>query len=77
MGRIEEEAKLSVQQVSDVLWSARSAGSRMILPCTSDRGLVAILKDLGLVREQLGHVVLTPTGVERRRRCSPYPALSA
>ncbi|KQT31226.1 hypothetical protein ASG29_14725 [Sphingomonas sp. Leaf412] len=71
MGRIDEK------QLSDVLWSARSAGSRMILPCTSDRGLIALLKELGLVREQLGHMVLTPTGVERRRRCSPYPALSA
>lgn len=77
MGRTEESARLSADQVADVLWSARSAGSRMILPCTSDRRLVAMLKELGLVREQLGHVVLTPTGVERRRRCSPYLPLSA
>jgi hypothetical protein len=49
----------------------------MILPCGSDQVSVTILKELGLVRERLGHLVLTPQGVERRRRCSPYPALSA
>lgn len=49
----------------------------MILPSGSDRVSVTVLKELGLVREQLGHLVLTPQGCERRRRCSPYPALSA
>lgn len=49
----------------------------MILPSGSDRLSVSMLKELGLVREQLGHLVLTPQGCERRRRCSPYPALSA
>lgn len=63
--------------VETLLWAARSAGSRMILPCGSDRGLVSAMKELGLVRERLGHLVLTPQGMERRRRCSPYPALSA
>ncbi|NJR78082.1 hypothetical protein [Sphingomonas corticis] len=49
----------------------------MILPAACDRGSVSRLKELGLVREQLGFLVLTPTGVERRRRCSPYLPLTA
>jgi hypothetical protein len=69
--------ELTTGEVENMLWSARSAGSRMILPCGSDQVSVTILKELGLVRERLGHLVLTPQGVERRRRCSPYPALSA
>ena len=67
----------AADEVADLLWSARSAGSRMILPAACDRGAVSLLKELGLVREQLGFLVLTPTGVERRRRCSPYLPLTA
>jgi hypothetical protein len=67
----------ATDEVADLLWSARSAGSRMILPAACDRGSVSRLKELGLVREQLGFLVLTPTGVERRRRCSPYLPLTA
>lgn len=67
----------TADELAGVLWSARSAGSRMILPSACDRGSVSLLKELGLVREQLGFLVLTPTGVERRRRCSPYLPLTA
>lgn len=68
---------VATDEVAGLLWSARSAGSRMILPSASDRGSVSLLKELGLVREQLGFLVLTPQGVERRRRCSPYLPLTA
>ena len=69
MGRNDEN---ETTRVEHALWSARSTGARMILPSGSDSGTVAELTDMGLVRKQLGHLVLTPKGMERRRRCSPY-----
>lgn len=69
MGR---ENEVDATIVETALWSARSTGARMILPPGSDSGTVAMLTTMGLVCNRLGHLVLTPKGMEQRRRCSPY-----
>lgn len=65
-------APLSAEQVERILWSARSAGATLIISRGHDPGTVQLLMEQGLVRERLGHLVLTPKGQERRRACTPW-----
>lgn len=55
-----------------LLWTARSAGATLIISRGSDPATIRQLLDEGLVRERLGHPVLTIKGIQRRRACAPY-----
>ena len=53
-----------------ILLSARSAGSTLIVSRGHDPATIRQLFAEGLIRERLGHLVLTLKGHERRRACS-------
>lgn len=55
-----------------ILWTARSAGATLIISRGHDPATIRQLLDEGLVRERLGHLVLTIKGLQRRRACAPY-----
>ncbi|MEG8040780.1 hypothetical protein QP166_16075 [Sphingomonas sp. LR60] len=55
-----------------ILWTARSAGATLIISRGNDPATIRQLLDEGLVRERLGHLVLTIKGLQRRRACAPY-----
>ncbi|MEH3047558.1 hypothetical protein [Sphingomonas adhaesiva] len=57
-------------QVETILLSARSAGSTLIISRGHDPATIRLLLAEGLIRERLGHLVLTLKGHERRRACS-------
>jgi hypothetical protein len=63
-------SRLSTERLEHLLWTARSTGARLILPRRHDPAEIALLTELGLVCERLGHLVLTPKGQERRRSCA-------
>ncbi|WP_341208562.1 hypothetical protein [uncultured Sphingomonas sp.] len=60
------------EQLATILWSARSAGATLIISRGQDPATIRLLIDEGLVRERLGHLVLTIKGLQRRRACAPY-----
>ncbi|PZQ62832.1 MAG: hypothetical protein DI544_01140 [Sphingomonas taxi] len=60
------------EQLERILWTARSAGATLIISRGHDAATIRQLLDEGLVRERLGHLVLTIKGVQRRRACAPY-----
>ncbi|WP_156026025.1 hypothetical protein [Sphingomonas phyllosphaerae] len=60
------------EQLATILWSARSAGATLIISRGQDPATIRLLLDEGLVRERLGHLVLTLKGLQRRRACAPY-----
>ncbi|MDR6788159.1 hypothetical protein J2Y58_001517 [Sphingomonas sp. BE138] len=60
------------EQLERILWTARSAGSSLIISRGNDPATIRQLLDEGLVRERLGHLVLTLKGLQRRRACAPY-----
>jgi hypothetical protein len=66
MGHV-EEAAAPTEQLDRLLWTARSAGTKMIISRGHDPALIEALFTLGFVREQFGHLMLTPKGQERRR----------
>lgn len=57
-------------QVETILLSARSAGATLIISRGHDPATILLLLEQGLIRERLGHLVLTLKGHERRRACS-------
>lgn len=69
--------RLTPEEIERVLWSARRAGTILILPREQPQPTIDALTAAGLVRRQLGHVVLTLQGHERRRKClQPVAALA-
>ncbi|MFK3889256.1 hypothetical protein [Sphingomonas sp. NPDC079357] len=60
------------EQLEKILWTARSAGATLIISHGNDPATIRLLLDEGLVRERLGHLVLTLKGLQRRRACAPY-----
>ena len=58
------------RQLETILLSARSAGATLIISRGHDPATIRLLLEQGLVRERLGHLVLTPKGHERRRACT-------
>ena len=60
------------EQLEQILWTARSAGSSLIVSRTQHPDAIGMMMREGLVRERLGHLVLTPKGHARRRKCAPY-----
>ena len=60
------------EQLATILWSARSAGATLIISRGQDPATIRMLLEEGLVRERLGHLVLTIKGLQRRRACAPY-----
>ena len=65
------------EDMERILWSARRAGTILILPREQSQPTIDALTDQGLVRRQLGHIVLTLQGQERRRKCAHYMAALA
>ena len=65
------------EDIERILWSARRAGTILILPREQSQPTIDALTDQGLVRRQLGHIVLTLQGQERRRKCAQYMAALA
>lgn len=61
-----------VDQVGNILWTARSAGGTLIISRGNDPAAIRLLLDEGLIRERLGHLVLTLKGLQRRRACAPF-----
>lgn len=61
-----------VDKVANILWTARSAGGTLIISRGNDPATIRQLLDEGLIRERLGHLVLTLKGLQRRRACAPY-----
>jgi len=68
---------LQPDEIERILWSARRAGTILILPREQPQRTIDALTDEGLVRRQLGHIVLTMQGQERRRKCAHYMAAHA
>lgn len=68
---------LPPDEIERILWSARRAGTILILPREQPQPTIDALTDQGLVRRQLGHIVLTLQGQERRRKCAHYMAAMA
>ncbi|TCP33163.1 hypothetical protein [Sphingomonas sp. BK235] len=60
------------EQLEQVLWTARSAGSTLIISRAQHPDAVGWMMREGWVRERLGHLVLTPKGHAHRRACAPY-----
>jgi hypothetical protein len=60
------------EQLDQILWTARSAGSSLIVSRGQHPDAIGWLMREGFVRERLGHLVLTPKGQARRRECAPY-----
>jgi hypothetical protein len=60
------------EQLETILWTARSAGATLIISRGHDPATISLLLAEGLVRERLGHLVLTIKGIQRRRACAPY-----
>ncbi|MGK6322459.1 hypothetical protein ACMGDM_05180 [Sphingomonas sp. DT-51] len=60
------------EQLEQILWTARSAGSTLIISRGHSPDAIGWMMQEGLVRERLGHLVLTPKGTARRRECAPY-----
>lgn len=60
------------EQLERILWTARSAGASLIISRGHDPATIRQLLDEGLVRERLGHLVLTIKGIQCRRACAPY-----
>ena len=54
----------------DILWSARRAGTFLIVPRGKCADALAAMKREGYLRDHLGHVMLTPKGHEQRRQTS-------
>ena len=63
----DDVAVATTEQLDKLLWTARSAGTKLIISRGHDPALIAELFAMGWVREQLGHLILTPKGQERRR----------
>lgn len=61
-----------LEQLERILWTARSAGATLIISRGHDPATIRLLIDEGLIRERLGHLVLTQKGQQRRRACAPY-----
>lgn len=62
----------AADQVERILWTARSAGSTLIISRGHDPATIRLLFAEGLIRERLGHLVLTLKGQQRRRACAPF-----
>ena len=60
------------EQLEQILWTARSAGSSLIVSRSQHPDTIGMMMREGLVRERLGHLVLTPKGQASRRECAPY-----
>ncbi|KAK0339123.1 hypothetical protein LTR94_035866, partial [Friedmanniomyces endolithicus] len=59
---------LTVEQVERV----EAAGGTLIISRGHDPDTIRQLLDQGLIRERLGHLVLTPKGTQQRRACAPF-----
>jgi hypothetical protein len=59
-------------QLETILWTARNAGKSLIISRGQDPAAIRHMLDQGLVRERLGHLVLTFKGMELRRSCAPH-----
>ncbi len=64
--------RLVSEQMERILWTARSAGGTLIISRGHDPDTIRQLLDQGLIRERLGHLVLTPKGTQQRRACAPF-----
>lgn len=67
MGHGDAGGRLSPVDIEAILRSARRAGTFLIVPRHHGDDAIGAMRAAGLLRDRVGHLVLTPKGEQRRR----------